>query len=226
VTFLNIWVALWLGILTSISPCPLATNIAAISYIGKDMSSHAGVFASGFAYTLGRVFTYVAIGALLSVGVSSVPDVANFLQRYMNAILGPMLFITGIFLFGFISFNLPGIDAGRFKNLAGKGVVTGPFLLGIIFSLAFCPVSAALFFGSLIPLALAAHSPVIFPTLYGIGTGLPVIIFAFIISFGMHSISGFFKGITRFEKWARYATGVIFVLVGGYYSLVYTFKII
>jgi cytochrome c-type biogenesis protein len=223
---LDIWTALWLGILTSISPCPLATNIAAISYIGKDISSRLRVLISGIAYTVGRVFAYVAIGVLLSAGLSSVPDVANFLQRYMNAILGPILFVTGIFLFGFININLPGINADRFKTLAGKGVVTGPFLLGVIFSLAFCPISAALFFGSLIPLALASHSSVIFPTLYGIGTGLPVIIFAFIIAFGMHSINGFFKGITRFEKWARYATGVIFVLVGGYYSLAYTFKII
>ncbi len=224
--FLNIWTALWLGILTSISPCPLATNIAAISFIGKDMSSNARVFISGLSYTLGRVFTYVAIGVLLSAGLSSVPDVANFLQRYINAILGPMLIITGIILFGFISFSLPSFNADRFKNLAGKGVVTGPFLLGVIFSLAFCPVSAALFFGSLLPLALAAHSPVIFPSLYGFGTGLPVIFFAFLIAFGMHSLSSFFKSVTRFEKWARYTTGVIFLLVGGYYSLVYTFKII
>lgn len=225
-TWFDIWTALWLGILTSISPCPLATNIAAISYIGKDISSRLRVFISGMAFTLGRVFTYVAIGVLLSAGLSSIPDIANFLQRYINAILGPILFITGIFLFGFVNISLPGINADRFKKLAGKGVVTGPFLLGIIFSLAFCPVSAALFFGSLIPLALATHSPVIFPTLYGIGTGLPVIIFAFIIAFGMHSLGSFFQGITRFEKWARYITAVIFLLVGGYYALIYTFGIV
>jgi cytochrome c-type biogenesis protein len=225
-TLLDIWAALWLGILTSISPCPLATNIAAISYIGKDMTSHMKVFVSGIAYTTGRVFAYAAVGVMLSAGLSSVPDVANFLQRYMNAILGPMLFITGIFLFGFINISLPGINADRFKKLAGKGMVTGPFLLGIIFSLAFCPVSAALFFGSLIPLALSVKSPVMFPSLYGFGTGLPVILFAFLIAFGMHSLGSFFKGITRFEKWARYATGIIFVLVGGYYALIYTFKII
>jgi len=223
---LDIWTALWLGILTSISPCPLATNIAAISYIGKDMTSHVKVFVSGIAYTAGRVFAYAAVGVLLSAGLSSVPDVANFLQRYMNAILGPMLFITGIFLFGFINISLPGINADKFKKLAGKGIVTGPFLLGVIFSLAFCPVSAALFFGSHIPLALSVKSPVIFPPLYGIGTGLPVIIFAFLIAFGMHSLGSFFKGITSFERWARYITGVIFILVGGYYSLVYTFKVI
>jgi cytochrome c-type biogenesis protein len=226
VILLDIWTALWLGILTSISPCPLATNIAAISYIGKDVSSQIRVFISGIAYTLGRVFAYVVIGVLLNAGLSSVPDVANFLQRYMNAILGPMLFITGILLFGFINFNLPGINVDRFKKLAENGVFTGPFLLGVIFSLAFCPVSAALFFGSLIPLALAAHSPVVFPTLYGLGTGAPVLFFAFLIAFGIKSISVFFKGITQFEKWARYATGVIFVLVGGYYALMYTFKII
>jgi cytochrome c-type biogenesis protein len=222
----DIGTALWLGVLTSISPCPLATNIAAISYIGKDLSSRTKVFISGFSYTLGRVIIYTGLGVLLSAGLTSIPDVANFLQRYMNAILGPMLFVTGIFLFGFININLPDINADRFKTLAGKGVVTGPFLLGVIFSLAFCPVSAALFFGSLIPLALSAESPVIFPSLYGFGTGLPVIFFAFLIAFGMHSLASFFKVITRFEKWARYATGTIFVLVGGYYALMYTFKII
>jgi cytochrome c-type biogenesis protein len=222
----DILTALWLGVLTSISPCPLATNVAAISYIGKDLSSQARVFASGIAYTMGRVFSYAAIGVLLSVGLSSVPDVANFLQRYMNAILGPMLISAGIILFGFISFNLPAFNADRFKGLAGKSMVAGPFLLGVIFSMAFCPVSAALFFGSLIPLALTVHSPLIFPSLYGLGTGLPVIFSAFLIAFGMHSLSGFFRGVSRFEKWARYATGFIFVLVGCYYSLVYTIRII
>jgi cytochrome c-type biogenesis protein len=222
----DIGTALWLGVLTSISPCPLAANIAAISYIGKDISSRTRVFVSGLAYTLGRVLIYAGIGVLLSAGLSSVPDVANFLQRYMNAILGPLLFITGIVLFGFISFKTPGINSERLKRLSGKGLVTGPLLLGAIFSLAFCPVSAALFFGSLIPLALSAHSPVSYPSLYGMGTGLPVIAAAFVIAFGMHSIGSFFKGVTRFEKWARYATGVIFVFVGGYYSLIYTFKIV
>lgn len=225
-SWIDIWTALWLGILTSISPCPLATNIAAISYIGKDISSHLTVLISGASYTLGRIFAYMTIGILLSAGLSSVPDVANFLQKYMNAILGPILFLTGIILFGFFNFSLPGIRAERFKSLANHGGMAGPFLLGFIFSLAFCPVSAALFFGGLIPLALATHSPFLFPSLYGLGTGLPVMIFAFLIAFGVHSISRFFCGITRFEKWARYTTGVIFVFVGAYYALVYTFGII
>ena len=222
----DIWTALWLGILTSISPCPLATNIVAISFIGRDLSSHVRIFLSGMFYTLGRVAAYISIGALLSVGLSSVPDVANFLQTYMNAILGPMLFLTGILLFGFISFNLPGLRAERLQKLAGRGGAAGPFLLGFIFALALCPVSAALFFGGLIPLALATHSPVLFPSLYGMGTGLPVMICAILIALGVQAIGRFFTGVTHFEKWARYATGAVFVVVGGYYAWVYTFNVI
>ncbi len=223
---LDLWTALWLGILTSVSHCPLAMNIASISYTDKVVSSQIRVFISGIAYTLGLIFTYAVIGGLLRSGLSSVPDIAKFLQKYMNAVLGFILFITGIILLGFIGFNMPGSDTGRFIKLAGTGAVSGPFFHGFIFSLAFCPVSAALFFGSLITVVLAARSPLVFPTLYGLGTGAPVIFFAFLILFGIKSISVFFKGITQFEKWARYATGSIFVLVGGYYALMYTIKII
>ena len=90
--------ALWLGILTSISPCPLATNIAAVSFLSKKIAHPALVFISGFAYTLGRMAAYAALGWIIISSLLGVPEVAQFLQKYMGKALGPLLIITGLFL--------------------------------------------------------------------------------------------------------------------------------
>lgn len=212
--------ALWLGILTSISPCPLATNIAAISFIGKNVSKSSRVLFAGLIYSLGRVISYVLVGYIIIAGVLSVPSVANFLQKYMSIALGPILIIVGILLLGVLKLNFSNnlVDENIQKK-AGSWGVWGAGLLGILFALSFCPTSAALFFGSLIPLSMQNNSNILLPFVYGIGTGLPVMLFAFVIAFSVGSLGKFYDKITAFEKWMRLVTGVIFVLVGIYYTL-------
>lgn len=219
--------AFWLGILTSISPCPMATNIAAISYIGKRVQHPVTVFSTGFLYTVGRSTAYLALGILIVSSVLSAPVLARFLQHYMNIILGPVLLITGLFLLEVLKLSLPGLDLGsRMQDKADKWGPWGALPLGVVFALSFCPVSAALFFGSLIPLALRSSSGVIIPSVYGIGTALPVFVFAVLIALGARSIGQVFNKITRIEKWARRITGVIFIVVGVYFSLMYIFKVL
>lgn len=216
--------ALWLGILTSISPCPLATNIAAISFIGKHIGSTGHVLLSGLSYTLGRAAAYIALGVLIVAGLMSIPGVSNFLQQYMNKLLGPLLIIVGMFLLELLHVNIPGVAAGdKLQEKAEKGGILGAGLLGVVFALSFCPVSAALFFGSLIPLALQHGSRFLFPALYGIGTGLPVIVFGILMALGARSIGVTFNRLTQFEWWARRLTGAVFILVGIHYSLTYIF---
>ncbi|MCK5186978.1 MAG: sulfite exporter TauE/SafE family protein [Deltaproteobacteria bacterium] len=216
--------ALWLGILTSISPCPLASNIAAVSYILKRVDHTSYVFTSGILYTLGRVIGYTGLGILITTSLLSIPQTAYFLQNYMNKILGPILIITGFFLLEVFQLNFLGLStsdklAVRFKNLGAVGNVP----LGILFALSFCPISAALFFGSLIPLALKNSSSIILPATYGIGTGLPVLVFAILIARGIKNIGNVFKKVTLFEYWSRRAIGIIFILVGIYYILAHIF---
>jgi cytochrome c-type biogenesis protein len=216
--------ALWLGILTSISPCPLATNVAAISYIGRQVGSARRVFLSGLFYTLGRMFAYLILGLVVVGGILTIPGVSNFLQRYMNLALGPLLMLVGLILLGLLRFAFPGFSPGeRMHHLAGRGGIWGAGLLGLIFALSLCPVSAALFFGSLIPLSISHSSYFLLPSLYGIGTGLPVIIFAFMIALGTQAMGKTFNLLTKIEKWVRLITGLIFILVGIYYSLIYIF---
>jgi cytochrome c-type biogenesis protein len=209
---------LWLGILTSISPCPLATNIAAVSFLSKKINHPRMVLWSGLAYTLGRMTAYVVIGVILISSFAGIPATANFLQKYMNKILGPLLVIVGLFLVNVFKLHFPdfSISNERQNKLAEMGIL-GSFLLGAIFALSFCPISAALFFGSLIPLALKNNFGIAFPFVYGIGTGLPVVIFAIVITLGVQSISRWFDKVTKLEIYMRKVTGIIFVLVGIYF---------
>jgi cytochrome c-type biogenesis protein len=218
--------ALWLGILTSISPCPLATNIAAVSFLSKRITHPLVVFVSGLAYTLGRMVAYAILGWIIISSLLSVPEVAQFLQRYMSKALGPILIVTGLFLLEIITIRLPGLTLSqRHHNKLVASGAPGAFLLGLIFALAFCPVSAALFFGSLIPLALNSRAGALLPFVYGVGTGLPVFVFAVAIALGITSISYWFDKITKLEYYTRRTTGIIFVIVGLYYSGIYIFKL-
>lgn len=218
--------ACWLGILTSISPCPLATNIAAISYIGKRVGTPRKVLLSGILYTLGRMLTYLILGILIVASVLSIPDLAYFLQKYMNIFLGPILVLVGMFLLGLIRLNFSGSGISeRMQNRVEKYGIGGAGLLGVLFALSFCPISAALFFGSLIPLAVQHESRVLMPTIYGIGTALPVFAFAILVALGARSIGRAFNKLTQIELWARRITGAIFIVVGIYYLLVYVFHV-
>ena len=218
--------ALWLGILTSISPCPLASNIAAISFLSKKIAHPALVFLSGLAYTLGRMALYAVLGWIIVSSLLSVPQVAQFLQKYMGKALGPILILTGLILLEMITIRLPGLALSQKQhNKLAESGAPGAFLLGFIFAMAFCPVAAALFFGSLIPLAVNSKSGIMLPLIYGIGTALPVLGFAVAITLGVKSLSHWFSRITKLEYFTRRITGAIFIIVGLYYTGIYILKI-
>ena len=224
--FISIGTALWLGILTSISPCPLAGNIAAISFIGKRVGSPIKVLLSGLLYVLGRMAAYFILGIFIVMSLLSIPKLSQFLQNQVNIALGPILIIIGLILLNIIKFKLKGFGiSDKISKKAESMGIWAAFPLGMLFAISFCPISAALFFGSLIPLAVKSNSGIILPAIYGIGTGLPVIIFAYILSFGTRSLGKAFDKITQFEKWTRRLTGTIFIAVGLYYILAYIFKL-
>lgn len=206
--------ALWLGILTAISPCPLATNVAALSYLAKHVSNPRYVLWGGLSYTLGRIFSYVVLAAVLVSGLLSVPSVSFFLQKHMNQLMGPVLVLTGGVLLGFIPLPSFGLGSGQKLQKVGASGMAGSFVMGAGFALAFCPVSAALFFMGLIPLALKEGSRLLLPSIYGLGTALPVAILAVAVAFGVKKSAGAFNRMTFVEKWMRLATGWLFVVLG------------
>lgn len=219
--------AFWLGVLTSISPCPLASNIAAISYIGGGMSHPRRMMIAGLLYTLGRVLTYAVLGWLLVTSLASAVRLSDALQRVMNQLLGPALILAGMFLLDLLRWSprSPNV-AGGIQRLAGASGLWGAVVIGGLFALSFCPVSAALFFGSLIPLAAGNGNSVLLASVYGVGTGLPVLAVSILFVLGAEAMSSAFRRMTSIEVWARPVTGLVFVLIGAYYTLNYVFELL
>lgn len=216
--------AFLLGILTSISPCPLATNITAIAYISKEIKTIKYTLFSGFFYTLGRGISYTLLATLIYFGVSSF-QIKLIFEGWGDKVLGPILIVIGLIMLNVIKINLGGksekIEKLK-KWLARKGYV-GSTLLGMLFALAFCPYSAVLFFGVLIPLVLSSGESLILPPLFALGTGLPVIIFSFLLAFSMKKLSRAFQITQKVEKVMRYIVATVFLITGIYY-LQYLFK--
>lgn len=226
IPWLALTTALWLGILTSISPCPLASNIAAISFIGRRVGSTRQVLLSGLLYTIGRTIAYVALGIVVLAGLMASGDIARFLQKYLNQLLGPILILVGMLLLGLFELTASLTLAGPgVQEQASRGGTGWSIVLGILFALSFCPVSAGLFFGGLIPLSAANDSRFALPTLYGAGTALPVIVFAFLMAFASQSVGRAFNRLTQIERWVRVITGVVFILAGIHYCLAYIYGI-
>lgn len=223
-TWFVISTAVWLGILTAISPCPLATNIAAISFISRRIDRKDHVLLSGFLYTLGRTLAYVVLGMIITAGMLASSDISLFLQKYLNEALGPILILLGMVLLGWIGSRVSLTFAGnRVQEKAAEGGIWWALLIGILFAVSFCPVSAGLFFGGLIPLSVKHSSSFLLPVLFGIGTALPVIIFAFILAFATAYVGQAFNKLTTIELWVRRITGTVFILAGIYYCLTYIY---
>ena len=210
--------ALLLGLLTAISPCPMATNIAAIAYVSRRVTERRYAVITGILYTLGRMLSYSILGILIIVAGLEIPGAASFLQDFGERILGPLLIVVGLLMLniGRLSF---GLGSGKLASIGGKvadwGMIGG-FLLGALFALAFCPYSAVLFFGVLIPLALKSTGGVALPAVFAIGTGLPVLVFGTLISVGVAKISTWLNAMTRAERIIRIIVSVIFIGVGIY----------
>lgn len=215
-----------LGIMTAISPCPLATNITAIGFISKDIENRRKIFLNGLWYTLGRAISYTAIGVILYFGASKF-HVAKFFQLNGEKFLGPLLIIVGVLMFDFIKINFPGFGklSERMEKKERKSNWWSSILLGMIFALAFCPYSGVLYFGMLIPMTISSTSGLFLTLIFAIATGLPVIIVSYLLAFSISSIGGFYNKIKIFEKWFRRVIAVVFILVGFYYVYIFYLKI-
>ncbi|MCK5114609.1 MAG: sulfite exporter TauE/SafE family protein [Phycisphaerae bacterium] len=215
-----------LGISTSISPCPLATNIAAVSFIGKQVDSKTGVLWSGFMYSVGRAAVYIALAAIILAGLFKGSAISDFLKQYLNVLVGPLLLLVAPLILGWIGGRFTfTIGSDKLHQRFAKAGGLGALMLGVLFALSFCPISAGIFFGPFLLAAAEAKSSMLFPAVYGIATGLPVFGFALVIAFASNYLGKTFHHLTEFEKWARLITGVIFILIGIYLTLNYTLGI-
>lgn len=211
--------ALALGLMTAISPCPLATNITAIGFISKDIENRNRVFINGLLYTLGRAISYTGLALIIFMGADQF-KFSGFFQRYGEKFIGPLLIIIGLFMLDVIKMNFPGMSrlTSKLQNKARWGYFDA-ILLGLIFALAFCPYSGVLYFGMLVPITVASASGLYLPVIFAIATGIPVIIFAWVLAYAVSGIGGVYQKVKSFEIWFRRIIAVLFILVGIYYII-------
>ena len=215
--------ALLLGLLTALSPCPLATNIAAIGYIGKDIEDRHSVFRKGLLYILGRVVAYTLLGIVL-IGIirsgASMFGVQKFIGTWGELLLGPLLIVIGLLMLFGHRLNLPQFGFnGKGEGLAKKGG-WGAFLLGVLFAMAFCPTSGMFYFGMLIPMSATATMGYLLPVVFAVATALPVLIVAWILAFSAGEIGKFYGRVKTIERWLSIVVGAVFIMIGVYYLIV------
>lgn len=212
--------AFLLGLMTAISPCPLATNITATAYLSKDIGNKGRVLFNGVFYTLGRMFTYTALGLIFYFGASQF-KIAQLLQGVGGVWLGVALVVIGVLMLDVI--KLSGLSTGKLTEKLGrkegKKTYLDAFLLGLLFALAFCPYSGVLYFGGLIPMTIASPSGLLLPPVFAIATGLPVIIIAWIVAYSVGNVGKFYNRMNVFQKWFKRIIAAVFIIVGIYYII-------
>jgi cytochrome c-type biogenesis protein len=212
-----------LGLMTAISPCPLATNISAIGFISRDLEDRRRVFINGLVYTLGRAISYTGIALIIYFSAGQL-DVSGWFQRWGEKIIGPLLVLIGLFMLDFIKINLPGIGSFTEKiGERGRKSYLSTLLLGMIFAMAFCPYSAVLYFVMLIPLTVASAGGLYLPVIFAIATGIPVIIFAWLIAYAIGNVGKMYSRLKIFELWFRRVVAVLFIVVGIYFIITVSF---
>lgn len=212
------WVSAFiLGLMTAISPCPLATNITAVGFISKDIENHNRVFINGLLYTLGRAISYSSIALIIFFGANQFKFSSVF-QQYGEKILGPLLIVIGLFMLDVLKLNFPGMSklTTKMESKSNWGYMDA-LILGVIFALAFCPYSGVLYFGMLIPMTVSSASGLYLPIIFAFATGIPVMIFAWILAYSVSSIGGIYNKIKKFEFWFRRIVAILFIVVGIYY---------
>lgn len=215
--------ALALGLLTAISPCPLATNITAIGFISKDLTDRKRVFINGLIYTLGRTIAYFGLAAVIYIGADQF-KISEVFQKYGEKLIGPLMILIGVFMLDLVKIKFPGMSklSGKFQE-RGIRSYWEVLLLGILFALAFCPYSGVLYFGMLIPMTITSSYGLLLPIIFAIATGVLVILFAWLLAYTVSGVGTLYNKIKIFELWFRRVISVLFIGVGMYYVIIIYF---
>lgn len=215
--------AFLLGLLTAISPCPLATNITAIGYISRDITDRNRIFRDGLLYALGRIAAYTLLGAVLIAILregASMFALQKTISRYGEMLLAPALILIGLFMLFGHKLKLPqfGFSGGdRIKKRGGWGAL----LLGVLFALAFCPTSGIFYFGMLIPMSATETGGYLLPAVFALATALPVVAVAWILAYSVAGLGRFYSRMQAFQKWFNRIVALLFIAVGIYYGVIY-----
>ncbi|HER07307.1 MAG TPA: sulfite exporter TauE/SafE family protein [Bacteroides sp.] len=218
-----VFTAFLLGLMTAVSPCPMATNITAIGFISREVESKRRVFINGLVYTAGRALSYTLLALIIFFGADQL-RISGWFQQYGEKIIGPLLIVIGLLMMDIVKIKFPGLPGltGRFQK-KGFDRYRDVLLLGVVFALAFCPYSGVLYFGMLIPMTISSASGLYLPVVFALATGIPVIIFAWLLAYTVSGVGKLYNRMKIFEIWFRRVVSVVFIGIGIYYVAIIYF---
>lgn len=212
---------LLIGGTVSLAPCPLATNFAAVGYLTQSLGSRKRTLIASVLYVTGRMAAYVVIGLLVSGGLAAAPSLSFWLQEELPLYLGPLMMLAGLVILGYVPFFSfrKRLDSERVKMVLDRFGFAGAFVIGFAFALALCPPSAALFFGTAVPLSLEAGENMAWVGIsaFGLGTALPVIVLSLLLIFGMEKAATVMNNLPKVQFAVKLVTGWFFIGLGGYW---------
>jgi len=198
-----------LGTLTTLHPCPIATNVAAISMLTGWSNRGRKVLWIYVSFISGYLTSYLFLSTIISTGILTIPIVNDFLHSIFSIFLGPLLILVGMLIADLLNLNrfYKGSLLRWIENRKWSGIYAFP--MGILIGLSFCPATAAIFFGILIPLAIQQDQTILFPLVYAAGAGLPLVVIGWVIYRGiLISIS------KKWQKRIPQLTGWVMIIIG------------
>lgn len=217
--------ALLLGVLGALSPCQLTTGAGAVALIGRHPDRRP--LLAGFAYVGGKALVYALLGLLVvllgqALATSSIPVI-----QVVRRILGPLMLVIGLVLIGALRSRLTlGLGERVAAFAANRLDATRPrgaFVLGMAFALAFCPTLFLLFFGLLIPLALASPGGLLFPALFALGTAVPLLVLLALLGLGLGGTARASSVMQRAQPILTSVAGFVLIAAGLNDTIVYWF---
>ncbi len=220
-------VALALGFWTAVQPCPLTANLAAVAWLGRRVGTIAGGILAASLFIAGQVIAYVGLAWLVLAGVASSWRLSAFLQQHVNELLGPIWILTAMVLLGLLRFRLPSLRRAAPRPTGGEIISIWTSLpLGIMLALAFCPVTAVLFFVNLLTIAAAGNSHFLYSLLYALGAALPVAAFSLLLGTGSRWLGIAWDRTRQVQQWLNWVAGAVLLVVGLYSCLRFNFGLL
>lgn len=218
---LQVLTALLLGFLMILDPCTLFTSIAAIGYIDKEIANKRKVLTNGLMFVLGKLVTYVLVAIPFLMGAQTA-GVQHLLEHWGEPLLAAFMLICGVLLL-FSGHHHHEHDHGLTRwltNADSRSSWLWSFMLGIFFAIAFCPHRLVYFFTMIdIAITLPPSWNWLLPVVFGLGTGLPIMLIAWLISYSAISANALTARLQSVEKWIRYISAVLFIGFGLYLTV-------
>ncbi|MFC0477384.1 sulfite exporter TauE/SafE family protein [Robertmurraya beringensis] len=212
--------ALILGLVGALAPCQFTGNLGAITIYGNQSVQKGLAWREVLFFILGKIVVFALLGLIVWVVGNEAKSTLTMFFPWIRKSFGPLLIIIGFFMLGIVKFR-KSLTLGSIPNKFMKKGKIGAFLMGVSFTLGFCPTMFVLFFITLMPIALAVPYGPVLPAIFAVGTSIPLILSIFLIWYFDLSGKLLKKNGRKLGLFVQRLAGVVMLLIGVLDTLTY-----